>query len=178
MGNIKTLLIPFGVNGIFFGEVMFTEITIAKMQDSDKNEYFEMSRDFYSLGVTNSQITDKGRECFWKEILSGEVVKAYILRCGGKTAGYAVCALSASQEAGGRVLWLDELYVKPQFRGKGAAKQFFKFIELSDDYKIVRLEVELNNDKATKLYKSLGYKEVKYLQLYKKTNQSDTEELK
>ncbi|MDE5943860.1 MAG: GNAT family N-acetyltransferase [Clostridia bacterium] len=152
---------------------MITEITIGKMQDSDKCDYFEMSREFYSLGVTNSQITDEGRDCFWKEILSGEIVKAYILRCGGETAGYAICALSASQEACGRVLWLDELYVKPQFRGLGVAKHFFKFIEQGGEYKFVRLEVELNNDKATKLYKSLGYKEVKYLQLYKKTNQSE-----
>ena len=83
------------------------------MQSADKDEYFNMSRDFYASGVTNSVIDDNGREKFWKEILSKEIVRGYFILCGEKTAGYAVCCLSASQEACGRLLWLDELYIKP-----------------------------------------------------------------
>lgn len=154
---------------------MSTVIKAERMKETDKARYFEMSREFYSLGVTNSQISDSGRESFWKEIMCGEIVKGYILRCNAEAAGYAVCALSASQEACGRVLWLDELFVKPQFRGKGVAKEFFRFIENSDEYGFVRLEVESENDRAMKLYKSLGYKDAQYISLYKKTNKSDLE---
>ncbi len=93
------------------------------MKETDKARYFEMSREFYSLGV----------------------------------------------------LWLDELFVKPQFRGKGVAKEFFRFIENSDEYGFVRLEVESENGRAMKLYKSLGYKDAQYISLYKKTNKSDLE---
>ena len=77
--------------------------------------------------------------------------------------------MSASQEACGRVLWLDELYIKPEFRGNGLGKAFFEFIENSDEYGYVRLEVEHDNKRALKLYQSLGYADANYLSLYKKT---------
>lgn len=142
---------------------------IRRMTEADKTEYFTMSKDFYSSGVTNSLIDDSGREKFWKEIISGEIVRAYIIGYGNKTAGYAVCCMSASQEACGRVLWLDELYIKPEFRGNGLGKAFFEFIENSDEYGYVRLEVEHDNKRALKLYQSLGYADANYLSLYKKT---------
>ena len=142
---------------------------IRRMTEADKTEYFTMSKDFSSSGVTNSLIDDSGREKFWKEIISGEIVRAYIIGYGNKTAGYAVCCMSASQEACGRVLWLDELYIKPEFRGNGLGKAFFEFIENSDEYGYVRLEVEHDNKRALKLYQSLGYADANYLSLYKKT---------
>lgn len=146
-----------------------SEVNFRKATQNDKEIYFEMSRDFYASGVTNSLIDDNGREKFWKEILSGEIVKAYILELDGKCAGYAVCCLSASQEACGRLLWLDELYIKPEHRGKGIGKKFFAYLEDCGDYEYIRLEVEKDNARALKLYKSLGYADAEYLSLYKKT---------
>jgi ribosomal protein S18 acetylase RimI-like enzyme len=142
---------------------------VKKITKADKDVYFSMSRDFYASGATNSQIDDCGREKFFKEILSEQIVKGYFLIYNGETAGYAICCLSASQEACGRILWLDELYVKPQFRGLGLAKEFFRFLEEGDGYEYIRLEVEKDNEKALKLYSLLGYKDCEYLPLYKKT---------
>lgn len=127
-----------------------------------------MSRDFYASGVTNSIITDGGREKFFKEIMLGELVKGYFIFCDGKVASYSICALSASQEACARMLWLDELYIKPEYRSLGLGKKFFEFLEKSEEYDFIRLEVESDNERALKLYKSLGYKDAKYLSLYKK----------
>lgn len=143
--------------------------SVERITADKKQIYFEMSRDFYASGVTNSVIDDCGRERFFKEILSGEIVKVCFIMCGGEAAGYAICCLSASQEACGRVLWLDELYIKPQFRGKGLGKKLFEFIENSDEYEFIRLEVEKENGRAMKLYLSLGYNDAEYLSLYKKT---------
>ena len=81
----------------------------------------------------------------------------------------SVCCLSASQEACGRVLWVDELYIRPQFRGLGLGTAFFKFLEGCDGYDYIRLEVEKDNHKAMKLYTSLGFKDAEYTSLYKKT---------
>ncbi len=144
--------------------------SVKKIQDCDKQAYFEMSREFYAAGVTNSIITDDGREKFFKEILLGEIVKGYFLTYNGEVAGYAICALSASQEACGRILWLDELFIKPQYRGLGIGTEFFRFLEDSDEYSFIRLEVEKDNCRAQKLYKSLGYKDAQYLSLYKQTD--------
>ena len=149
---------------------MLDSISIRKIKKTDKQQYFSMSREFYSSGVTNSVIDDGGREKFCKEIISGELVKAFILEFNDEIAGYAICALSASQEACGRVLWLDELFVKPEYRGEGIGTKFFTYLENSDDYGFIRLEVEKNNDKAMKLYRSLGYRDANYASLFKKTN--------
>lgn len=149
---------------------MCDKFSVRKIESSDREVYFEMSRDFYASGVTNSLISDEGREKFFKEILSGEIVKGYFIECDEEVAGYSICALSASQEACGRLLWLDELYIKPEFRGKGLGTKFFKFLENGDGYDFIRLEVEKENDRALKLYKSLGYADAQYLSLYKKTN--------
>ncbi len=75
---------------------MDKEFSARLMQSADKDEYFNMSRDFYASGVTNSVIDDNGREKFWKEILSKEIVRGYFILCDGKTAGYAVCCLYKS----------------------------------------------------------------------------------
>lgn len=150
---------------------MLDDITIRKIKKTDKHNYFAMSREFYSSGVTNSVISDRCREKFWKEIISGELVKGYILEFNGNIAGYAICALSASQEACGRLLWLDELFVKPEYRGEGIGTKFFTFLENSDEYDFIRLEVEKDNERAMKLYRSLGYKDAQYFSLYKKTRQ-------
>lgn len=142
---------------------------IREMTADDKSVYFEMSKKFYSASVTNSVIDDCGREKFWKEILSREIVKAYIIEYEGSIAGYSVCCVSASQEACGRLLWVDELYIEPEFRSKGLGREFFKFIETKKDYGYIRLEYEKENERAVKLYKSLGFKDCGYLSLYKKT---------
>lgn len=151
------------------GSFIMNGFSVEKITADKKQIYFEMSRDFYASGVTNSVIDDCGREKFFKEILSGEIVKGYFILCDGEIAGYSVCCLSASQEACGRLLWLDELYIKPQFRGKGLGTEFFAFLENSDEYEYIRLEVEKENSRAMKLYSSLGYKDAEYLSLYKKT---------
>ena len=145
-----------------------TETTFYLIGENEKEEYFDMSREFYCSGAVGSNITDEGREKFFKEILSGELVKGYFIRHGNVTAGYAICALAASQEGCGRILWLDELFIIPEFRGKGLGRKFFEFLERGDGYDFIRLEVEPDNERALKLYRSLGYKQVNYLPLYKK----------
>ena len=64
-------------------------------------------------------------------------------------------------------MWVDELFVLPKFRGRGIAKEFFKFSEGLSGYAALRLEAEPDNERAIKLYKSLGFKPLPYLQMIK-----------
>lgn len=145
---------------------------IRKMIESDRQNYFEMSRQFYSCGATLCEIDDSLREKFWNEILSDNSLKAYILEYGNETAGYALTVLYPSQEYGGNVLWIDELFVLPAFRGKGVAKEFFNFVSGLENKVMLRLEAEKDNERALKLYKSLGFEVLPYVQMIKK----DTED--
>lgn len=72
-------------------------------------------------------------------------------------------------EAGGITLWIDELYVLKGYRSKGLGKEFFNFLKTTLDTSIVRLrlEVDSDNERAIKLYENIGFKRLKYDQMFK-----------
>lgn len=140
---------------------------LRKIRESDKQNFFEMSRDFYAYGAAHAPIPDKNRENFWRDALEGKLINAYIVEHDGATAGYALVAYYSSQEFGGKTALLDELYIKPDLRGQGIAKKVFALIEADGAVKC-RLEVEPDNKRAIRLYESLGYETFDYLQMYKK----------
>lgn len=141
---------------------------IRKMTESDRAQYFEMSKSFYSSGAAHYKIEDEKRNKFWKYIIEDVFVNGYILECENKVAGYALTVNYCSQEFGGKVLWIDELFVKPEFRGRNLATEFLEYAKSLDGNVLLRLEAEKNNQKAIALYKRLGFEELDYLQLIKK----------
>ena len=134
-----------------------------------------MSRDFYSSDAVIHPISDENRERTFAECLrSDQYASIFIIECDGAVAGYALTALHFSQEMGGLVVWIEELYIKESFRGRGLGGEFFDYIEknprlLSSDHDIAgyRLECEYENDGAMRLYKRRGYTELGYVQLIK-----------
>ena len=143
------------------------DVILRKLNEADRESFFEMSRDFYSCGAAHAPIPEENRINFWKEALTGEFINGYIIECGGITAGYALVAYYASQEYGGKIALFDELYIKPEMRGQGIGKKVFEFVESSGAV-ACRLEVESTNLRALKLYRELGYKEFGYIQMSKK----------
>ena len=50
----------------------------------------------------------------------------YLFLHAGQAAGYALLMKTWSQEAGGLVVWLDELYIAPAFQGHGLGSAFLR----------------------------------------------------
>ena len=73
--------------------------------------------------------------------------------------GYAVLIFYWSNEYGGNILHIDELYVKPEHRGRGVATSFFKKI-LGMKHSVVAFELEVTpaNTRAMNYYHKLGFK--------------------
>jgi len=81
--------------------------------------------------------------------------------------GYSIIINFWSNEYGGNVSFIDELYIKKEFRAKGIGTNFIKYLAENKfkDAVALRLEVTQNNKKAQKLYESLGFKLHKNLTL-------------
>ena len=78
----------------------------------------------------------------------------------GETAGYIILVKYFSFEFGGEILFLDELYVKPDFQGKSLGKSALGFVKnyaVENHYKVVMLEIENHNERAKQLYEHYGF---------------------
>jgi ribosomal protein S18 acetylase RimI-like enzyme len=95
------------------------------------------------------------------QIAAGEpFARAWIVRQAHEAIGYVVLTLGYSIEYGGRDGFIDDLYLVPAARGRGAGRKLLDFTlarasELG--IRTLHLEVEAGNDSATRLYRSAGF---------------------
>ena len=85
----------------------------------------------------------------------------------GGLVGYGMVAKSYSTEAGGRCAWIEDIYIAPQYRGKGYGTAFLTFVKERFGHQVarIRLEAEPENDRAMAVYQKAGYEILGYTQL-------------
>ena len=143
---------------------------VREIRKEDYQLYMDLSREFYDSEAVLHTIPESYREATWKEMMrSPEFVRGYILEKEGAPAGYGLTSRTFSQEAGGKVVWLEELYIRPEYRCHGRVKEFFRYVDekIAPEVKRLRLEIEPENLRAKKLYLSLGYEDLPYVQMMK-----------
>ena len=136
--------------------------------ETDREEYLRMVQEFYATDAVIRPIPREYAETTFAELMCSDTyTAAYMLEENGKTAGYALLAKTFSQEAGGLAVWVEELYVKPAFRGKGIGSAFLRDLTLHPPKgtKRIRLEVEKESESAVRLYRSLGFDWLAYDQM-------------
>lgn len=141
---------------------------IRKAALDDRNIYIELAREFYDSPAVAHRVPEAffGRT-FDEAMRSDAYVGLFMLADGGEICGYALTARTFTQEAGGAVVWLEELYLRPEHRAKGLGREFFAFLEREMPAARYRLEVEPDNVRAKALYSRLGYTFLPYEQMYK-----------
>ncbi len=143
---------------------------IRPIQKSDRDFYLACAKAFYQSPVVLSPIPASHIEKTFDLLMRGTpLASAYIFESQGEKCGYALLAHTWSQEAGGEAIWVEEIYVLPEFRKKGIGKEFFCFLEknFGKTAKRFRLEVEKENEGAVRLYQSLGFDFFEYDQMKK-----------
>jgi len=87
----------------------------------------------------------------------------------GVVCGYALLTFSYSNEYGGKIMIIDEIYIKEGFRGEGLASYFIRETLAEYQHKVVYVEVEVRKDNAAaiSLYKKFGLGVNDYLLMYK-----------
>ena len=143
---------------------------ILKLTENHRDLYIRMAEEFYSSDAVLHPIPRAYIERTADEALQSDAyAEIYLLECEGEPAGYGLTARTFSQEAGGSVLWIEELYIREQFRSRGLGREFFSYIEEKNKDRTarIRLEVEEENTRAASLYERLGYEKLDYKQMIK-----------
>ena len=143
-------------------------LKIRPIIEGDREIYLKMAAEFYASDAVLLHVGNEHFSATFSELMrSDEYASCYIFELDGDVAGYSLIAKTYSQEAGGLVLWIEEIYVAPAFRGRGIGKEFFSFLikNRPASVKRLRLEVERENEGAVRLYKSFGFDFLDYDQM-------------
>ena len=145
---------------------MYCNIRI--MRDADRGSVIEMMRTFYA----SPAVLSNGSEEIFKADVDACVgdspyLEGYVFESGGDIQGYAMIAKSFSTEFGKPCIWIEDLYVKSEYRGLGIGSRFLKFIEEKYPNSVYRLEAEAENERALHVYEKCGYAPLPYVELKK-----------
>lgn len=138
---------------------------IRNLEVRDREEVFKMMRVFYDSEAVIHTASD---EVLYRDIddcLSAlPFIEGYVFEEDGELQGYAMVAKSYTTEYGGLLIFIEDLYIKEDFRGLGIGSGFFSFIEEKYRGQAVRykLEVEEENQSAISVYKKRGYNKLGY----------------
>lgn len=145
---------------------------IRDLLPDDKDLFLSMAKDFYSSNAVAHSVDLKNFETtFATAINQSPFLRVLIIEDEGNPIGYALLSFTYSNEAGGMVVWFEELYIDKAHRGKGYGSKCFQFVEQAYPLaKRFRLEVRKDNKKAFHLYYRLGYDDLDYVQMVKDTS--------
>lgn len=139
---------------------------IRRFQARDRALYLALCDEFYHSSAVLHPIDPAHYARAFDEMMRSDAyLVGYVIECDGAAAGYALLVRGYSQEAGGPVVWVDELYLRPAFRSRGLGTEFFRFLKKEHPAARYRLEIEPDNDRARALYQRVGFEDLGYLQM-------------
>ncbi len=134
----------------------------------DELDFLEMMKTFYRSKAVLSTIPEVHMKRTFEAIMDQTpYANAFILDHLGEAAGYIMVSITWSNEAGGLVLWVEELFIKSKFRGLGLGSKALEFIRkrYQGKAKRFRLEISKDNKNVGKLYRLKGFKPLEYMQM-------------
>ena len=126
----------------------------------------EMMRVFYASPAV---LSNGSEEIFINDIENcindSPYLEGYIFEDSGEIQGYAMVAKSFSTEFGKTCIWIEDLYIKNEYRGLGIGSMFLNYIKEKYADSIIRLEVEEENERAVKVYQKCGFDVLPYMEM-------------
>lgn len=133
--------------------------------ENDRAAFLDMCDDFYHSGAAETVIPVSQMETSFDQIMQNSpYIQGYIIEKGGQTAGYGIVFPFYSNEAGFLCLMLEEIYVKPEYRGQDLGSFYLDHIAKASGLPIkgMKLEICKHNDGARKLYERHGFEDLSY----------------
>lgn len=143
-------------------------IEIKPIAQKTAENVLEMMRVFY---VSEAVFTNGSEEIFRRNVelcvIGDPYIEGYVFEENGTVLGYAMAAKSYSTEFGKHCIWIEDLYLKPEFCNKGIGSEFLRFIEKKYPEHLLRLEVETENERAVHVYRKNGFEVLPYTEMKK-----------
>ena len=141
---------------------------IRAMKPEDLVMVMEMMRVFYASPAVLSNGSDEIFENDIENCVNDcPYLEGYIFEDQGEIQGYGMVAKSFSTEFGKPCMWIEDIYIQEPYRGLGIGSQFLQYIEKKYPHAILRLEVELENERAVHTYEKNGFRELPYMEMKK-----------
>jgi len=141
------------------------------MSERDMDMVLDMMRVFYASPAV---LSNGSEEIFKKDmeqcIGDSPYLEGYVFEENDIITGYAMTAKSFSTEFGRPCIWVEDIYIRPEYRGMGIGTKFFEFIEQQYSGCVIRLEVEEENRNAIHTYEKCGYEVLPYMEMKKLLN--------
>ncbi len=141
---------------------------IRKMVRDDKNIVMDMMRVFYASPAVLSNGSEEIFEADIENCVNDiPYLEGFIFEEDDEILGYGMIAKSFSTEFGKPCIWIEDLYLKPEYRGRGIGTMFFEYLEQTYTDCIFRLEVEEENERAIHVYEKNGFAVLPYMEMKK-----------
>jgi ribosomal protein S18 acetylase RimI-like enzyme len=135
---------------------------IRRARPGDGAALVELQREFYREDrLTHGAANARALHRLLRSPLAGVV---WVIEAGGRDQrspiGYLVLTIGYSLERGGRDSFIDELYVRSEWRGRGLGTHAVATAEAGArrlGVRAVHLEVDTTNDRARRLYERVGF---------------------
>ena len=141
---------------------------IRKMTREDKPIIMEMMRIFYASPAVLSNGSEEIFEADVENCVNDSpYLEGFVFEDNREIQGYGMIAKSFSTEFGKPCIWIEDLYLKPEYRGLGIGSMFFVYLEKTYTDCIFRLEVEEENERAIHVYEKNGFSVLPYMEMKK-----------
>lgn len=135
----------------------------------DKPAVLNMVHTFYnSPGVLHSIPVENFEKAYDEMCMGGSNrVRGLLIEIENTAAGYCFLSFGYSAEAGGTVVFIEDLFMKDECRGHGAGAAVLNFLRNEYHGKAARLRLEVapENTRAQELYKRMGFTVLPYIQM-------------
>jgi ribosomal protein S18 acetylase RimI-like enzyme len=144
------------------------EFTIEAMKECHRAPILAMMRTFYASPAVLSNGSEEIFAADIDECVSDNpYLEGFVFCRGDVLVGYGMAAKSFSTEFGKPCIWIEDLYVRPEYRGQGIGSAFLEFMTRRYPSAILRLEVEEENERAIAVYRKSGFRVLPYMEMKK-----------
>jgi ribosomal protein S18 acetylase RimI-like enzyme len=121
-----------------------------------------MMRDLYAHDGLAPLDEGIARRALLGVIGDGTLGRVFLILLANEVAGYAVLTFGYSLEFHGRDAFVDEIYLRPEYRGLGIGKHALQFLTevcIAEGVNALHLEVERENTSAQTVYRKFGFED-------------------